>query len=61
MLKGNKALVTGASRGIGYAIASELSKKGCSVVITGRKLETLKQAANEIGNKVIPMVWDALN
>ena len=28
MLKGNKAIVTGASRGIGFTIAKELAKNG---------------------------------
>lgn len=59
MIKGNKAIVTGASRGIGFAIAKELADTGCSVVITGRKTETLKAAADKIGKHVIPMVWDA--
>ena len=43
--KDKKAIVTGGSRGIGYAIAGALVKKGCKVVITGRNGETLKQAA----------------
>ncbi len=59
MLRGNKAIVTGASRGIGFAIAKELAKNGCIVVITGRNFETLNRAANDIGNNVIPMLWDA--
>ncbi len=59
MLKGNKALVTGASRGIGYAIAKELVRNGCSVVITGRNEESLKKAAEEIGGSIYTMVWDA--
>ena len=59
MLKGNKAIVTGASRGIGFAIAKELAQNGCKVVITGRNKETLKAAAAKIGKNVIPMVWDA--
>ena len=58
MLKGNRAIVTGASRGIGYAIAKELANSGCNVVITGRNEETLKKAADSIGGNVIPMVWD---
>ena len=59
MLKGNKAIVTGASRGIGFAIAKKLAKNGCSVVITGRNIETLQQAAEKMEGNVIPMVWDA--
>ncbi len=59
MLKGNKAIVTGASRGIGFAIAKELANAGCSVVITGRNEKTLKAAAEKIGKIAIPMVWDA--
>lgn len=59
MLKGRKALVTGASRGIGFAIAKELAKNGCSVVITGRNSKTLNDAAKQIGGEVYPLVWDA--
>ncbi|MBQ4624103.1 MAG: SDR family NAD(P)-dependent oxidoreductase, partial [Clostridia bacterium] len=33
-----KAIVTGGSRGIGYAIAKALANEGCTVVITGRNL-----------------------
>lgn len=59
MLRGNKAIVTGASRGIGFAIAKELSRNGCTVVITGRNMKTLQQAAEKMEGNVIPMVWDA--
>lgn len=59
MLKGNKAIVTGASRGIGFAIAKELVNAGCSVVITGRNEKTLKVAAEKIGKTATPMVWNA--
>ena len=53
------AIVTGASRGIGYAIAKKLVQNGDAVVITGRKKETLERAAAELGKNVFPMVWDA--
>ena len=58
MLRGNKAIVTGASRGIGFAIAKELAKNGCSVIITGRNIKTLQQAAEKMKGNVIPMIWD---
>lgn len=54
-----KALVTGASRGIGYAIAKKLAQNGDKIVITGRKKETLERVAKELGQNVFPMVWDA--
>lgn len=42
------ALVTGASRGIGASIARHLAGAGASVVISSRKIEGLKQVAEEI-------------
>ena len=54
-----KALITGASRGIGYAIAKKLSQNGCAVVITGRNINTLERVANELGKNVLPMEWNS--
>ena len=48
-LKGAKALVTGGSEGIGKAIAAAFSQEGADVVITGRRADVLKAAAEEIG------------
>ncbi|MBX4899702.1 MULTISPECIES: SDR family oxidoreductase [Rhizobium] len=48
-LKGRVALITGASRGIGLAIAHELVKRGAKVCITARQPELLAQAVDELG------------
>ena len=48
-LHGKVAVVTGGSRGIGYAIARTLAAEGCSVVITGRRAATLTKSATRIG------------
>ena len=47
-LLGKSALVSGASRGIGYAVAAELLSRGANVLITARKPEPLEQAATEL-------------
>jgi NAD(P)-dependent dehydrogenase (short-subunit alcohol dehydrogenase family) len=47
-LSGRRVLVTGASRGIGFAIAQGLAQRGASIVITGRKAETLSAAAEQL-------------
>ena len=47
-LQGKTALVTGASIGIGYAIAKGLAAEGCKLVITARRGELLEQLSKEI-------------
>ncbi len=42
------AIVTGASRGIGYALAETLGEEGHGLTITARKPETLEQAAAKL-------------
>jgi len=48
-LQGKKALVTGASRGIGRAIALAFAKEGATVVLGSRDLASLDALAREIG------------
>lgn len=48
-LSGKTAIVTGASRGIGFAIAERLVAEGARVVITARKQEALDEAAAALG------------
>lgn len=51
-LQGRVALVTGASRGIGKAVAANLLARGASVTITARKKEPLDAAAEELRAEV---------
>lgn len=50
-LKGKTAIVTGASRGIGLAVAQRLVADGAHVVITGRKQEALDEAVATLGGR----------
>jgi 3-oxoacyl-[acyl-carrier protein] reductase len=47
--EGKTAIVTGASRGIGLAIAERLVAEGARVVITARKKEALDEAVEHLG------------
>ncbi|MEV6616332.1 SDR family oxidoreductase [Streptomyces sp. NPDC051051] len=48
-LSGKVALVTGASRGIGYGVAEALVARGDRVCITGRNEDALKEAVDKLG------------
>ena len=47
-LKGQVAVVTGSSRGIGKAIAHRMAEHGADVVISSRKQDACEEAAAEI-------------
>jgi NAD(P)-dependent dehydrogenase (short-subunit alcohol dehydrogenase family) len=48
---GRVALITGASRGIGFAIARRLIAEGARVVVTARRPEALDEAADALGGR----------
>ncbi len=50
-LKGKTAIITGASRGIGKAIAEKLAENGVNVVIAARSKESLDKTVDEIKKK----------
>jgi len=58
---GRKALLSGASRGLGKACALALAREGADVTIVARKREPLERAAEELrttGAKVTPVLGD---
>ncbi|MBL6750360.1 MAG: SDR family NAD(P)-dependent oxidoreductase [Nevskia sp.] len=60
-LKGQTALVTGASSGLGLRFARVLASCGAKVALTGRRLDRLEQAAAEIrhaGGTALPLQLD---
>jgi 3-oxoacyl-[acyl-carrier protein] reductase len=60
-IAGKVALVTGAGRGIGRAIAVALAKSGCSVVITARSINQLldvQKAIDAVKGKALPIQAD---
>jgi 3-oxoacyl-[acyl-carrier protein] reductase len=57
-LQGAAAIVTGASRGIGRAIAEALAKEGMRLVIGGRDEGRLQEAARAIGGETEAVAGD---
>lgn len=63
-LRNKVAIITGASRGLGFAAAQALAAEGCQVVMAARGLEALTRAAEQIqsrwgrGPRVIPVACD---
>lgn len=60
-LEGRLALVTGGSRGIGKAIAGELSRAGAQVVLTSRSETPAREVAAEISAKGLQATGIALD
>ena len=60
-LEGKVAIVTGASRGIGRAIALKLAREGASLVVTATTLESAQKTAAEVealGQKALALAVD---
>ncbi len=61
-LKDKRALVTGASRGLGYAVALALAREGCRVAVNSREEAKIASAAERIneetGTQVIGLAGD---
>jgi len=54
---GKVALITGATRGIGFGIAAELIARGARVAITARKPDELEQAVKELGGPEVAIAF----
>lgn len=61
ILKGKNIVVTGGSKGIGYAIAKKCISEGANVLISGRNEETLKKVKEELGERLNYIVHDISN
>ncbi|KUK89291.1 MAG: putative oxidoreductase, partial [Marinimicrobia bacterium 46_43] len=60
-LKGKVALLTGASRGLGYAAAEALAKEGVDIAINSRDEKTLFKAGDKLakyGTRVVSLPGD---
>ena len=57
-LDGKVAIVTGANRGIGAAIARELAGIGASVVVAARGSEALEEVARSLGDRALAVRTD---
>ncbi|RLU83691.1 oxidoreductase [Streptomyces griseocarneus] len=53
-LRGAKVLLTGASGGIGRALAVGLAARGGKVVLTGRRTDVLEPLAERLGGRAVP-------
>lgn len=60
-LAGKRALITGSSQGIGYALAAGLIEAGAKVVLNGRDTAKLASAAAALGQGVETLAFDATN
>lgn len=60
-LHGRRALITGATGGIGRAIARELAGRGCTLTVTGRRKLDLRRLVGELGPAARGLTADLTN
>lgn len=60
LLKGRRALITGGTSGIGYAIASAFLRSGANVVIAGRNEHRLQGSCNDL-SRINPIYKDKVS
>ena len=60
-LANKTAVITGASRGIGAAVAKKFAQCGANVALLARSEEDIKSIAKEIGDQALPIVCDVSN
>jgi 3-oxoacyl-[acyl-carrier protein] reductase len=61
-LQGKVAIIAAASKGLGFAVASELAREGAEVAICARTAADLERAATAIGQQTArPVLWQAID
>jgi len=60
-LSSKNVVITGASGGIGAALAERLAKDGMRVVIVARREAELREVASRCGGNALPIVADVTN
>jgi 3-oxoacyl-[acyl-carrier protein] reductase len=58
LLEGKVAIVTGASRGIGFEMASEFAARGANIIVCSRDMASSKKSASIIKGKAFPEQLD---
>lgn len=57
LLKGSRILVTGGGTGLGFEMATRFSELGAEIVICGRRIPVIEEAAERLSSKTGGRVW----